>query len=171
MLSSITLSCSDRTSGATMWIPTSEQLSLRSSRDHTFNVTLFDGLHSSDLCKWIETYAGNRTVLAVTTPTVERLYGNEIRAAFASVNLKPSWLVLNCTERTKTMKSVLTVCRAATDAEIDRRDALVAIGGGVCSDIVTQVQGRQQIRAHRPSPVQPQRRSLRCRRDVFGRAL
>lgn len=131
------VSCSVRTSGATMWIPTPEQLCLRSSRDHTFNVALFEGLHSSDFCKWIETHARNRTVLAVTTPTVERLYGNEIRAAFASVNLKPSWLVLNCTERTKTMKSVLTVCRAATDAEIDRRGALVAIGGGVCSDIVT----------------------------------
>ncbi|MER8581109.1 sedoheptulose 7-phosphate cyclase [Mesorhizobium sp. M1423] len=76
-------------------------------------------------------------MLAVTTPTVDRLYGNAIRAAFASVDLKPSWLVLNCSERTKTMKSVLTVCRAASDVEIDRRGALVSIGGGVCSDIVT----------------------------------
>lgn len=120
-----------------MWIPTQEQLSLRSSRDHIFNVAMFEGLHSSDFRKWIEAHTRNRTVLAVTTPTVERLYGDEIRAAFACVGLKPSWLVLNCTERTKTMKSVLTVCRAASDAEIDRRGALVAIGGGVCSDIVT----------------------------------
>ncbi|TIT70201.1 MAG: sedoheptulose 7-phosphate cyclase, partial [Mesorhizobium sp.] len=88
-----------------MWIPTQEQLSLRSSRDHIFNVALFEGFHSSDFCEWIEAHARNRTVLVVTTPTVERLYGDEIRAAFACVGLKPSWLVLNCTERTKTMKS------------------------------------------------------------------
>ncbi|MBZ9737137.1 sedoheptulose 7-phosphate cyclase [Mesorhizobium sp. CA18] len=120
-----------------MWTPTAEQLSLRSSRDHTFNVAFFEGLHSPDFCDWIEAHARNRTVLAVTTPTVEGLYGDEIRAAFACVGLKPSWLVLNCTERTKTMKSVLTVCRAASDAGIDRQGTLVAIGGGVCSDIVT----------------------------------
>jgi 3-dehydroquinate synthetase len=120
-----------------MWIPTQEQLSLRSSRDHSFDVSLFENLHSSNFGKWIDAHARNRTVLAVTTPTVDRLYGHAFRAAFASVDLKPSWLVLNCSERTKTMKSVLTVCRAAADAEIDRRGALVAIGGGVCSDIVT----------------------------------
>jgi 3-dehydroquinate synthase len=86
---------------------------------------------------WLAAQVRDRAVLAVTTPTVDRHYGDHIRAAFERIGATAHWLILNCTERTKNIDSVLTVCRAASDAELDRRSALVAIGGGVCSDIVT----------------------------------
>jgi 3-dehydroquinate synthase len=50
---------------------------------------------------------------------------------------QPSWFVLPCTEISKTLDTVEQVCAAASNAGIDRTGALIAIGGGVCSDIVT----------------------------------
>jgi len=44
--------------------------------------------------------------------------------------------VIDVDEASKTMDSVLRVCRAAERAKLGRRDIMVAIGGGVCSDIV-----------------------------------
>ena len=113
------------------------QLHLQSSCDHRFDVLLLEDINSSGFSEWIVTHLHNRIALVVTTPTVDRLYGKEIRAAFKSVNLEPSWIVLKCTEQTKVMDSVLTVCQEACDTGVDRRGVLVAIGGGVCMDIVT----------------------------------
>ncbi len=117
--------------------PTAARFSLRSSREHLFEAVTFEDLDSSGFGTWVATYLRDRTALAIITPTVERLYGDQMRAAFARAGSKPTWLVLNCSEQTKTMNSVLSVCRAASEAGIDRLGALVAIGGGVCSDIVT----------------------------------
>jgi 3-dehydroquinate synthase len=78
----------------------------------------------------------DRRALLVTTPTVERLHGNLIRAALAKTpNL--STLVLNAREETKSMELVQTICTEALRHGVNRRGLLISFGGGVCSDIVT----------------------------------
>lgn len=78
-----------------------------------------------------------RSVLLVTTPTVSILYADRVAQAFRHAGFRVDTLVLPCTERTKSPKQVMRVCRAALRHEIDRDGALVGLGGGVCLDIVT----------------------------------
>jgi 3-dehydroquinate synthetase len=46
-------------------------------------------------------------------------------------------LVLQCDEEHKTMDEVGLICRRALDVGLGRTGVLVALGGGVCSDLVT----------------------------------
>jgi 3-dehydroquinate synthase len=78
-----------------------------------------------------------RTALLVTTPTVMSLYGHRVARALRDAGFDLATVVLACNERTKTLRQVTRVCRAALRHRLDRNAALVALGGGVCMDIVT----------------------------------
>jgi 3-dehydroquinate synthase len=80
---------------------------------------------------------GSRVALLVTTPTVMRLYGHRVAQALRDAGVDLHTLVLPCSERTKTVRQVTRVCRAALHHRLDRSAALIALGGGVCLDIVT----------------------------------
>lgn len=78
----------------------------------------------------------DRRTLLVITPTVARLYGARLESALRG---KPdvSTLVLEVSETDKTLKTVDRVCQEALRHGMTRKGLLVAVGGGVCSDIVT----------------------------------
>jgi len=78
-----------------------------------------------------------RAVLLVTTPTVMKLYGRRASETFRQAGFSLDTLVLPCREWTKTPTQVMRVCRAALRHRLDRSGAVVALGGGVCMDIVT----------------------------------
>jgi 2-epi-5-epi-valiolone synthase len=80
---------------------------------------------------------GTTPSLFVTTPTVDRLYGPALRAHLAVrlPGVDHRALVLHCREGTKTMGSVLAVCEAASDMMLGRHARIVALGGGVCTDV------------------------------------
>jgi 3-dehydroquinate synthase len=75
--------------------------------------------------------------LFVTTPTVDRLYGRALRAYLAArlPGVDHRVFVLHCREATKTMDMVLAVCEAASAMKLGRRARIVALGGGVCTDV------------------------------------
>src|ERR1700754_4920479 len=76
-----------------------------------------------------------RRLMIVTTPTVARLYqglSNFLSDSAASVHFE----ILAIEERDKTMEAVLDLCRAAQIAGMGRHDVMIAVGGGVCSDVV-----------------------------------
>jgi len=78
-----------------------------------------------------------RAALLVTTPTVMKLYGHRASETFRRAGFSLDTLVLPCHEWTKTPTQVMRVCRAALRNRLDRSAALIALGGGVCMDIVT----------------------------------
>lgn len=80
---------------------------------------------------------GSRRALVVTVRPVNAAYGGQLRAYVAGLQTPGAVLVLDLSERTKTMESVLTVCAAAQRHGLGRRDVLVAVGGGVCCDVVS----------------------------------
>lgn len=80
---------------------------------------------------------GPRRALVVTVPHVEAACGDQLRAYLATLPTHVDVLVLDLHERTKTMDSVLQVCAAAQRHSLGRRDVLIAVGGGVCSDVVS----------------------------------
>jgi 2-epi-5-epi-valiolone synthase len=78
----------------------------------------------------------DRRAIVVTTPTVNRLYGDSLRAALRGAPVAAT-IVLDVREETKSLQFVEQVCRDALAHGLDRRAVFVAFGGGVCSDVVT----------------------------------
>ena len=75
--------------------------------------------------------------VVVVDDTVHSLYGDRIEAYFAHHNVTTKMLVLPTTEENKNIDMVLEIAEAIHTLGIDRRlDPVIAIGGGVCMDIV-----------------------------------
>lgn len=78
-----------------------------------------------------------RSALVVVSPSVWRLYGSQIRQYFAT---QPGpgaveFMVLERSESSKSLDGAVEVCERASAAGLRRTSPIVAIGGGVCSDI------------------------------------
>lgn len=78
-----------------------------------------------------------RTALIVMSPSIHELYGRRVRAYFDAPEYRGSahFMVLDRSESTKSLSGVVEVCERATAAGLRRTSPVVAIGGGVCSDI------------------------------------
>jgi 2-epi-5-epi-valiolone synthase len=83
-----------------------------------------------------EAIAG-RPALIVTTPTVDRQYGQALRDWIAASGVNATVEVVRLGEANKTMETVLQVATAAKRRRLGRRDPLIAFGGGICCDVVT----------------------------------
>jgi 2-epi-5-epi-valiolone synthase len=75
--------------------------------------------------------------LLVTTRTVYARHGASVRAFCSRRNRTVDMLVLSVDEQTKTASSVELICRKALELDLDRRSILIAMGGGVCSDLTS----------------------------------
>merc|ERR1719502_1802720 len=75
--------------------------------------------------------------VVVVDDNVYALYGERIEAYFAAHNVTTAMMVLPTTEENKDIEMVLKIAEAIHELGIDRRlDPVIAIGGGVCMDIV-----------------------------------
>lgn len=76
--------------------------------------------------------------MILTTPSVDRHFGALLRAIVSrSRGDNPcGYHVIECREHTKDIRQCLEICALAFDAKLPRGGTLVAIGGGVCLDIV-----------------------------------
>ncbi|NUS00001.1 MAG: sedoheptulose 7-phosphate cyclase, partial [Kribbellaceae bacterium] len=83
-------------------------------------------------------YLADRRVLAFAGPTVDRLYGADLRRYLAAWLAPGSWdvHVIPTGEQHKTMASVERVCAIAKESGLDRHGVMLALGGGIASDIV-----------------------------------
>ena len=73
----------------------------------------------------------------VTTPTVARLYANQMAGRLIEAGVDLSMVILDCTEQSKNLAEVEKLCQACFAAGLDRRSLLIGCGGGVCNDLVT----------------------------------
>jgi 3-dehydroquinate synthase len=78
---------------------------------------------------------GGRRALVVTTPTVERLYGRRLRAYLARTGGDAHVAVVGRTEATKQLDGVTDICDLAAARGLERSSPIVAVGGGVCTDL------------------------------------
>ena len=75
--------------------------------------------------------------VVVVDEAVHAHYGERIEAYFEHFGVNTKLLVLPTTEENKDMDMVLTIAEAIHELGVDRRlDPVIAIGGGVCMDIV-----------------------------------
>ncbi len=108
-------------------------LSMDCADRRSYRVTLRENLLRSSA---LEEAVGARRALLVTTPTVELKFGAGLRAALRHTETVAT-LVLNVREGTKSIDLVQTVCAEALAHGLTRRGLIIAVGGGLCSDIVT----------------------------------
>ena len=117
----------------------SATLRLRSQSTRVQDVVFTTHLLREDNPLLRQRLAGRRP-LVVCTPTVERVYGRQLRAYLATLPRASgasgaSVMVLDAPEQDKTMPAVLAVCERATEVGLGRLDPIVALGGGVCTDV------------------------------------
>lgn len=110
---------------------------LLSPEGTSYRVDITDGVLASANPLLAE-YCEGRRVVAFLGPTVDRLYGRQVRRYLAARLVPGTWSVVTIGggEAQKTMESVERICAEAKAAGLDRRGVMIAVGGGVTCDTV-----------------------------------
>jgi 3-dehydroquinate synthase len=74
-------------------------------------------------------------VMVVTNPVVGRLYGTRLRKSLAVAGIRSNWFEIPDAETSKSLVWCGRAYRAMAQAEMDRGDCVVALGGGVVGDL------------------------------------
>ncbi|RZM82098.1 3-dehydroquinate synthase [Leptolyngbya iicbica] len=74
-------------------------------------------------------------LLVVSNPVIFRHYGDRLVQSLESVGYQVSTCILPAGERYKTLRSIQKIHDAAYDAKLERKSAMVALGGGVIGDM------------------------------------
>ncbi|MFF9818681.1 sedoheptulose 7-phosphate cyclase [Streptomyces sp. NPDC014006] len=79
-----------------------------------------------------------RRVVVFVGPTVERLYGDRLRAYFQARTRPGQWTlhVIPTGEHRKTLGAAEQVCTLAKADGLDRHGVMLAVGGGIVADVV-----------------------------------
>jgi len=104
--------------------------------DRKLTVQMVSGLTTGEYPKLTELLDSRRTFV-VTTATVDRYYGERFRGLLQASGSEFSYNVYPFYEKRKSLASVERLCEAVQQFGLDRKGVLIALGGGVCSDIVT----------------------------------
>lgn len=110
---------------------------VRASRMERYEVRMSPGLLADDNHALAAALDVESSLLVVTTPTVDRIYGAQIRR-YLELHVpgcSKTHVVLPCTESDKSIEKVLEVCTRAAEAGLARRSQILCVGGGVLLDI------------------------------------
>jgi 3-dehydroquinate synthetase len=122
---------------ATLIANDDNRLALCSTRAATQEIVISSGLLAPDNTT-LARAIGARRALFVVAPTVDQLYGDALRRYIGSVLKRPDSevFVLHVNETTKNLSAVDVVAARASEMGLDRDGPMVAVGGGVCLDLV-----------------------------------
>ncbi|WAC48511.1 3-dehydroquinate synthase [Asticcacaulis sp. SL142] len=88
-----------------------------------------------DVVSHVGPYLKNKRVLIVCDANVDGLHADGVVAQFEAVGFKTYKTVVPAGEQTKSWEGLETVTDAFVDAGLDRKDVVVALGGGVIGDL------------------------------------
>jgi 3-dehydroquinate synthase len=116
---------------------TPEGFEVQASDGTVYGVDLVEGVFRLDN-PLLAQHCRGRTVLALVSPTVDRLYGAELRGYLGHWLPADRWSVqvIPTGEDNKTLATADLVCGYAKAAAIDRRGLMLSVGGGITADIV-----------------------------------
>lgn len=78
---------------------------------------------------------GVRRVAVVTDENVSAIHGDTLRQSLSLAGIDATMIVMPPGERTKSFPSLQEVCERTIAARLERRDSVVAFGGGVVGDL------------------------------------
>ncbi|MGN0106235.1 MAG: 3-dehydroquinate synthase [Hominilimicola sp.] len=76
-----------------------------------------------------------KKLLVVTDSNVEKLYADEVNNLLRENGYDSAVYAFTAGEENKNMDSILGICRACIEHEMDRKSMIVALGGGVVGDM------------------------------------
>lgn len=86
--------------------------------------------------EWLELDRLSRKVVIITHPSIEALYGELLASGLRDYDLTPSFIMVPEGEESKCLEQASALYGELLKRKIDRRTALVALGGGVIGDLV-----------------------------------
>lgn len=81
-----------------------------------------------------EIYYGSKIAL-ITDENVFKLYGNSVKEALIKYDYRPSFIILEPGEKSKSIEMLKKVYEELVNYEITRSDLIIAFGGGVVGDL------------------------------------
>lgn len=100
---------------------------------NSYEILLTDSF--SSLTKALEDINAPKKLLVVTDSNVQKLYADEVNGLLLQNGYDSDVYVLEAGEENKNMDSILGICKACIDHEMDRKSMIVALGGGVVGDM------------------------------------
>lgn len=100
---------------------------------NSYEILLTDSF--SSLTKALEDINAPKKLLVVTDSNVQKLYAGEVNSLLQKNGYDSDVYVLEAGEENKNMDSILGICKACIDHEMDRKSMIVALGGGVVGDM------------------------------------
>jgi len=85
--------------------------------------------------KYVKSCANAEKLLIVSNTTVYPLYGEQVKNALLQEGFKVNFLLLEDGEQYKNIDSLEKIWAKAIELRLERKDAMVALGGGVVGDI------------------------------------
>ncbi|MBE6757759.1 MAG: 3-dehydroquinate synthase [Ruminococcaceae bacterium] len=85
--------------------------------------------------RWLSELHAPCTVMLVTDDTVNALYADTVDAALSAVGFRVLRFVFSHGEASKTMTTLVTLLEYMAENALTRTDVIVALGGGVVSDL------------------------------------
>jgi 3-dehydroquinate synthase len=83
----------------------------------------------------LERFAFGRRIAIVSNPTVFGLYGSVVSGSLSAAGFEPFEIIVPDGEEFKNMESVGRIYEALLQTRLDRKSAVIALGGGVVGDI------------------------------------
>lgn len=90
----------------------------------------FDGLISA-----MRQINAPKKILIVTDSNVEKLYGRDVERLLAGNGYDVALHKFNAGEESKSMKTILGICKSCINHNMDRKSMIIALGGGVVGDM------------------------------------
>lgn len=88
------------------------------------------------VAEWLEVEKLSKRVVIITHPRLKALYGGLVASGLLDYQLKPSFIMVPEGEETKSLEEAGRLYGELLERKIDRRTALIALGGGVVGDLV-----------------------------------
>jgi 3-dehydroquinate synthase len=98
-----------------------------------YDVVIGDGLIADAGRRVAE--LGFHSVFVVADATVDALHGNRLRAGLTAADVRHAGICVPPGEASKSFDGLRTVLSALADAGVDRKGAVIALGGGVTGDL------------------------------------
>lgn len=115
---------------------TNKTVTVEIPRQQSFCYSIIIGKNILDNAgKYIKQYSKAEKILLVSNEKVNKLYGEKLKSSILAENFKINTVILPDGEKYKDTHSLELIWQKAVDFQIERKDAVVALGGGVVGDI------------------------------------
>jgi len=109
-------------------------LNLRKSADNSYDILIDKALLNKVLLDLKKNNIGNR-YLIITDSNIKELFGKKLLALMKKNNLKADLISFKAGEQSKNLEVFKKLIQEAHELRLDRKSAILALGGGVVGDI------------------------------------